>query len=112
MLEHVPDDRKAMSELFRVLAPGGWALLQVPIIVGKSWEDPIITEPAERARHFGQGDHVRACGPDYINRMREAGFSAETVYAGALLSGQEREKMAIADGRLVFHCWKDAVPSQ
>lgn len=108
VLEHVPDDRKAMSELFRVLAPGGWAVLQVPILAAKTWEDPAITEPAERTRHFGQPGHVRACGPDYIDRMREAGFCGEAMRAKTLLSEDERERMAVAGNRLIFHCWKAA----
>lgn len=83
-------------------------MLQVPILAAKSWEDPAITDPAERTRHFGQADHVRACGPDYIERMREAGFGGQALRAKTLLSEDEREKMAIDGNRLIFHCWKPA----
>ena len=76
VLEHIPDDRQAMRELFRVLAPGGWAVLDVPL----KWEnattdeDPSVTDPAERERRFGQDDHVRWYGRDYLDRLAEVGF--------------------------------------
>lgn len=75
VLEHVPDDRRAMSELLRVLRPGGWAILAVPIRGEYTYEDPSITSPEERARHFGQADHVRKYGSrDFPERIRSVGF--------------------------------------
>jgi SAM-dependent methyltransferase len=76
VLEHVPDDRRAMRELHRVLRAGGWAVLQVPIWRPETTEDPSVTDPAERERLFGQSDHVRMYGHDgeYERRLREAGF--------------------------------------
>lgn len=76
VLEHIVDDRKAMTELYRVLRPGGWAVLQVPIDPAreKTFEDPAVTSPEERARLFGQSDHVRWYGRDYGDRLRGAGF--------------------------------------
>jgi SAM-dependent methyltransferase len=76
VLEHVDDDRRAMRELLRVLKPGGWAILQVPIDVSRdrTLEDPGVTDPRERERLFGQWDHVRFYGRDYADRLREAGF--------------------------------------
>ena len=74
VLEHVPDDRKGMRELYRVLKPGGWAVLDVPILREKTFEDPSITTPEQRERVYGQHDHVRAYGKDYKDRLEEAGF--------------------------------------
>ena len=74
VLEHVPDDRKAMRELARVLRPGGWAIIAVPVIRDKTFEDPAITSPEDRTRAYGQWDHVRAYGPDFADRLRESGF--------------------------------------
>lgn len=79
VLEHVQDDIKAMSEICRVLKPGGWAILQVPFfspIPEKTYEDFSITDPRERERAFGQDDHVRKFGTDYPRRMEMAGLSA------------------------------------
>jgi SAM-dependent methyltransferase len=76
VLEHVPDDRQAMRELARVLKPGGWALLQVPDVAAEvTDEDPSITDPDERLHRFGQHDHVRRYGWDYVDRLQDAGFS-------------------------------------
>lgn len=77
VLEHVIDDREAMKELFRVLKPGGWAILQVPILREKTFEDPTITTPEERLKYFGQEDHFRIYGLDYKQRLEKAGFSVK-----------------------------------
>jgi SAM-dependent methyltransferase len=82
VFEHILDDRKAMQEVFRVLKPDGWAILQVPISLQTTFEDPSIVEPEERERHFGQSDHVRRYGEDYYDRLNEAGF---TVHRERLL---------------------------
>lgn len=80
VLEHVPDDRLAIRELFRVLKPGGTAILQVPISASleRTIEDPSLTDPRERERRFGQDDHVRIYGADFPTRIREGGFLFET----------------------------------
>ena len=76
VLEHVPEDQRAMTELHRVLAPGGMAILMVPIALDRATtdEDPSVTDPQERIRRFGQFDHVRLYGRDYVDRLKSAGF--------------------------------------
>jgi len=76
VLEHVPDDKKAIREIFRVLKKGGSAILQVPTSYSMehTYEDPAITSSAERERHFRQKDHYRLYGKDYLQRLTEAGF--------------------------------------
>jgi len=74
VLEHVLDDRRAMKEMFRVLKPGGWAIIQVPILRDKTFEDPSVTAPKDRERIFGQCDHVRIYGLDYKDRLESVGF--------------------------------------
>ena len=77
VLEHIMDDQKAMAELFRVLKPGGWAILQTPVDHSRdtTYEDPTITDPDERERAFNQCDHVRIYGRDYKDRLERAGFT-------------------------------------
>lgn len=79
VLEHIVDDRKAMSELYRVMKPSGWGILQVPMknSLEKTYEDFTITDPKERQKHFGQYDHVRWYGMDYFDRLRSVGFEVE-----------------------------------
>jgi len=108
VLEHISDDRKAMREFYRVLKKDGWAVLNVPIIRDKTYEDSSITEPTERERIFGQHDHVRAYGPDYADRLREAGFSVAIFYAKDLLNESDIEKMGLSNGASgeVYFCTK------
>lgn len=81
VLEHVSDDSKAMSEIYRVLKPAGTAILQVPISLKLevTLEDKKITTSQERELKYGQFDHVRLYGKDYIDKLQSAGFSAEKL---------------------------------
>jgi SAM-dependent methyltransferase len=82
VLEHITDDRKAMRELHRVLTPGGFGIVLVPLFPGvdETHEDPAVTSVEERARHFGAGDHVRQYGRrDFLRRLTDAGFRVEAL---------------------------------
>jgi SAM-dependent methyltransferase len=80
VLEHVDDDRQAMRELFRVLRPGGIALLTTPINPTRAttYEDTSVTDPVERQAHFNASDHRRFYGLDFADRLSEAGFTVTT----------------------------------
>ena len=82
VLEHIIDDRKAMSELYRVMKPKGWGIVQVPMknSLETTYEDFTITNPKERQKHFGQYDHVRWYGMDYFDRLRSVGFEADVNF--------------------------------
>jgi hypothetical protein len=83
VLEHIADDRQAMREVFRLLKPGGIAVLSVPLNPTRqtTYENPAITSAAERQAHFSAPDHVRYYGLDFADRLREAGFRVETFRA-------------------------------
>ena len=95
VLEHVPDDKKAMREFRRVLKPSGWAMLLVPIVCEQTFEDPSITDPAKRAKLFGQEDHVRNYGRDYVDRLREAGFEVTVMLPEDFMTEEEIVRMGI-----------------
>lgn len=82
VLEHILEDRKAMMELFRILEPGGKAILQVPISrrLPTTYEDASKDTPQEREEAFGQHDHVRIYAlQDYVSRLEETGFQVEVI---------------------------------
>jgi hypothetical protein len=106
VLEHIADDRKALAELFRVLRPGGWALLQVPVTAARTEEDPGVVDPEERRRRYGQPDHVRRCGPDYAGRMTAAGFEVDVLRCADVATEAEGERMGLPRDGIVFFCRK------
>lgn len=81
ILEHVENDRLAMREMFRVMRPGGWGIMLSPVTHGKAitYEDQAITTPEGRAAAFGQRDHVREYGEDYVCRLAEEGFDVQMI---------------------------------
>jgi SAM-dependent methyltransferase len=95
VLEHVLDDKKAMKEFYRVLKPDGWAILLVPITADKTFEDPTIVDPKERLKAFGQANHVRRYGPDYVDRLREVGFHVEVTEVNDLVDQNDAMRMGL-----------------
>ncbi|MEW7290983.1 class I SAM-dependent methyltransferase [Aquimarina sp. 2304DJ70-9] len=108
VLEHIPDDTKAMQELFRVLKPGGMAILQIPQDLNRetTFEDDSITDRAERAKIFGQYDHVRVYGRDYFEKLRSIGFKVEEVDYTNTLKEEEVTKYCLAPGEILPVCYK------
>jgi len=108
VLEHIPDDKKAMQELYRILSPGGTAILQVPYEASRTttFEDDSITDPKERARIFGQYDHVRIYGMDFFDKLSAVGFSVEAADYTANLSDADIDKYRLAKGELLPVCSK------
>nr|WP_324721975.1 methyltransferase domain-containing protein [Salinimicrobium sp. HB62] len=103
VLEHIPDDTKAMKELFRILRPGGTAILQIPqdLQREKTFQDDSITDPKERAKIFGQYDHVRVYGRDYFEKLRSIGFSVEEVDLTSKMDAQLVDRYRLSKGEII-----------
>src|SRR5690554_3296707 len=103
VLEHIPDDTKAMYELYRILKPGGYGIFQIPQDLNrdKTFEDNSITDKKERAKIFGQYDHVRIYGRDYFDKLRDIGFKVEEVDYTSKLSENEITKYCLAKGEII-----------
>jgi SAM-dependent methyltransferase len=99
VLEHVADDRQALRELFRVLKPGGWSILQSPVDLNRetTFEDARVVSPADRARLFGQEDHVRLYGRDYAQRLEAAGFVVKAENFVKELPAEDIRRFGLVD---------------
>lgn len=111
VLEHIPDDRKAMRELYRVQNPGGFAIHQAPIDYTrkKTYENPAITSNEERLKHFGHIDHKRIYGTDYRNRLQEAGFQVTADDMVHTFTQEEVTRYGLDKSELLYVCKKDAL---
>ena len=103
VLEHIPDDTKAMQEMYRILKPNGWGIFQIPQDLTRetTFEDDSITDKKERAQIFGQYDHVRIYGSDYFDKLRSIGFKVEEIDYTASMSSEEIEKYRLAKGEII-----------
>ncbi|RTY87529.1 class I SAM-dependent methyltransferase [Flavobacterium sp. GT3R68] len=108
VLEHIPDDTKAMQELYRVLKPGGMGIFQIPQDLSreKTFADDSITDQKERARIFGQYDHVRIYGRDYFDKLRSIGFTVIEEDYTKKIAPELVEKYCLAKGEIIPVCFK------
>jgi predicted SAM-dependent methyltransferase len=108
VLEHIPDDTKAMQELYRVLKPGGMAILQIPQDLKRdiTFTDNTIVDQKERAKIFGQYDHVRVYGRDYFDKLRSIGFRVVEEDYTTKIDAKLVEKYCLAKGEIIPVCYK------
>ncbi|GLI08708.1 glycosyl transferase family 2 [Paenibacillus tyrfis] len=108
VLEHVPDDRRAMREFYRVLKKGGWGILQVPLAtsIDCTFEDFSITTESGRLETFGQEDHVRIYAKDYVNRLEEAGFRVLQYNFSEQYGAEEAEKYGLSPSDVLYVVFK------
>ncbi|TWO33210.1 class I SAM-dependent methyltransferase [Seonamhaeicola sediminis] len=103
VLEHIPNDTKAMQELFRVMKTGGWGIFQIPQDLNRdqTFEDNNITDKKERAKIFGQYDHVRVYGRDYFDKLRSIGFKVDEVDYTSNFSDEDIDMYCLAKGEII-----------
>ncbi len=103
VLEHIPNDTKAMQELYRVMKSGGYGIFQIPQDMNReaTFEDDTITDKSERAKIFGQYDHVRVYGRDYFDKLRSIGFKVEEVDYTSQLGDNDIDKYRLAKGEII-----------
>lgn len=108
VLEHIPDDSKAMQELYRVLKPGGMGIFQIPQDLTRdiTFSDDTITDQKERSKIFGQYDHVRIYGRDYFDKLRSFGFTVIEENYTQKISPELVEKYCLANGEIIPICFK------
>lgn len=109
VMEHVEDHVKALSELYRVLRPGGWGIIQSPQDPTRlvTYEDRSITDPKEREQHFLQSDHYRIFGQNYAEELEKGGFTVtEDRFVMQELSPAEVRYYALPSEEIVYFCRK------
>lgn len=109
VLEHVPDDAKALREIYRVLKPGGFAILQTPYASGleKTLEDPAeIDTDEKRIEFYGQEDHIRLYGRDLFERIGAAGLTLQLKKHAECLAGVDASRFGVNRDEPLFLCVK------
>jgi len=109
VLEHIEDDKKALSEIYRVLKKNGWAILQTPIDIEReiTFEDFTVKLPGHRKQIFGQEDHVRIYGRDYTNRLQDAGFIVTEDDFINSFTLAAKEKYQLDKSKIIYFCNKN-----
>ncbi len=97
-----------MSELYRVMKPGGWGIFQIPQDLNRqqTFADDSITDAKKRAEIFGQYDHVRIYGRDYFDKLRAVGFQVQEIAATDFLSAEEIRTFALQQNEILPVCSK------
>ncbi|MBN2064564.1 MAG: class I SAM-dependent methyltransferase [Sedimentisphaerales bacterium] len=108
VLEHCDNDDKALAELYRVLKPGGWAIIEVPYDKKRmvTFEEDWINTPQLRLEHYGQQDHVRIYGRDFVDKYKAAGFEFELIDFANILDESSIAENGLQISELIFRCLK------
>lgn len=113
VLGHIPDERKAIQELYRVLSKNGYALIMTLINkeLEETYENHSIKSPEERLKHYGEVDLCRLHGKDFAERLAEPGFTVKTIDYRKQFSEKEINNYRLGNGdrELIFKCTKDLI---
>lgn len=108
VLEHIPDDQKAMREIARVLKSSGVATIMVPLHGGyQTKDDPEIKSPAQRDLHYGNPVHLRYYGNDVKNQLEAAGLKVERYSKDDVLTKKDTKDYRLLNN-VVFICRRGA----
>ncbi len=109
VLEHITDDTKAMQELFRVIKKVGLVFFRFlkTYLEEITFEDDSITDQKERAKIFGQYDHVRVYGRDYFNKLRSIGFRVDEIDYTKKIAPEKLERFCLMKNEILPVCYKD-----
>lgn len=104
VMEHVIDPLQCMKELYRVMKPGGWGIMQVPQDFSRetTFEDPAITSPEDREKHYWQKDHLRLFGRDYPDWLRRAGFIVDEFHCSTEFSKEEIARFRLPTTEIIY----------
>lgn len=112
VLGHIPDEKKAINELFRTLKINATALIMTLLSKNNStFEDENIKTPEARLKHYGEDNLCRLHGLDFGKRLEFAGFEVERVDYRIQLSEEVRKKSSLGNGdrEVIFSCKKKVV---
>ena len=109
VLEHIPDDHAAMKELFRCLKKEGVAYIDVPLdkTLDVTFENPEYNTPELRTQYYGQHDHVRKYGNDFIQKLQIAGFKVNIIYPNNDFQESEIDRYGLSKNNKMFLCTKN-----
>jgi hypothetical protein len=108
ILEHVKNDQRAMQELYRVLKPKSWAIIQVPIDfdLKNTLEDPKITSAKDREKFYGHRNHLRRYGRDFILKLENVGFTVKTDDFISEIKNESKKKIGLSENEKIICCFK------